>query len=199
MRVLLIEDDSAMAQSIELMLKSEGFNVYTTDLGEEGVDLGKIYDYDLILLDLNLPGMGGLEALPHLAQRAKVLVVSMHNEPAYVARAFALGARGYLPKDALDQDLLEALARLSQGLRYLHPSLTEALLEGQAEPGPEVLSERERAVVALLAQGYTLSQVAERLGLSVKTASTYKQRALNKLGLMDTPELVRWAREHGLA
>ena len=69
MRVLLIEDDSATAQSIELMLKSENFNVYTTDLGEEGVDLGKLYDYDIILLDLNLPDMSGYEVLRTLARR----------------------------------------------------------------------------------------------------------------------------------
>jgi len=66
MRVLLIEDDSAVAQSIELMLKSESFNVYTTDLGEEGVDLGKLYDYDIILLDLNLPDMSGYDVLKQL-------------------------------------------------------------------------------------------------------------------------------------
>ena len=198
MRVVLVEDHHLVRTGLSLLLEEGGHQVVAEFASAEEA-LATPWEAEVVLLDLNLPGMGGLEALPHLAQRAKVLVVSMHNEPAYVARAFALGARGYLPKDALDQDLLEALARLSQGLRYLHPSLTEALLEGQAEPGPEVLSERERAVVALLAQGYTLSQVAERLGLSVKTASTYKQRALNKLGLMDTPELVRWAREHGLA
>ena len=192
MRVVLVEDHHLVRKGLSLLLEEGGHQVVAEFASAEEAR-ATAWEAEVVLLDLNLPGMGGLEALPHLAQRAKVLVVSMHNEPAYVARAFALGARGYLPKDALDQDLLEALARLSQGLRYLHPSLTEALLEGQAEPGPEVLSERERAVVALLAQG------AERLGLSVKTASTYKQRALNKLGLMDTPELVRWAREHGLA
>ena len=154
MRVVLVEDHHLVRKGLSLLLEEGGHQVVAEFASAEEA-LATPWEAEVVLLDLNLPGMGGLEALPHLAQRAKVLVVSMHNEPAYVARAFALGARGYLPKDALDQDLLEALARLSQGLRYLHPSLTEALLEGQAEPGPEVLSERERAVVALLAQGYT--------------------------------------------
>ncbi|WP_295431889.1 response regulator transcription factor [Thermus sp.] len=198
MRTVLVEDHHLVRKGLRLLLEEAGHPVVAEFATAEEA-LASPWEADLVLLDLNLPGMGGLEALPQLAQRAKVLVVSMHDEPAYVARAFALGARGYLPKHALDQDLLEALDRLGRGLRYLHPSLTEALLTGQSTPGPEALSERERAVVALLAQGYTLSQAAERLGLSVKTASTYKQRALNKLGLLDTPDLVRWAREHGLA
>jgi two-component system cell cycle response regulator CtrA len=82
MRVLLIEDDSATAQSIELMLKSEGFNVYTTDLGEEGIDLGKLYDYDIILLDLNLPDMSGYEVL-------KSLRVSKVNTPILILSGLA--------------------------------------------------------------------------------------------------------------
>jgi len=198
MRVVLVEDHHLVRKGLRLLLEEEGYEV-VAEYGQAEEALKAPWQADVLLLDLNLPGMGGLEALPELAKRARVLVVSMHDEPAYVAKAFQLGAKGYLPKHALDQDLLEALARLERGLRYLHPSLTEALLEGQATPGPEALSERERAVVALLAQGYTLSQAAERLGVSVKTASTYKQRALNKLSLMDTPELVRWAREQGLA
>ncbi|TBH21423.1 response regulator [Thermus thermamylovorans] len=198
MRVVLLEDHHLVRKGLRLLLEEGGHRVVAEFATAEEA-LAAPWEADLVLLDLNLPGMGGLEALPELAKRAKVLVVSMHDEPAYVARAFQLGARGYLPKHALDQELLEAMERLRRGLRYLHPSLTEALLDGQAEPGPEALSEREKAVVALLAHGYTLSQAAERLGLSVKTAYTYKQRALNKLGLMDTPDLVRWAREHGLA
>ncbi|APD09795.1 MULTISPECIES: response regulator [Thermus] len=197
MRVVLVEDHHLVRKGLRLLLEEEGHEV-TAEFASAEEALKASWDGDVVLLDLNLPGLGGLEALPRLAQRAKVLVVSMHDEPAYVARAFALGAKGYLPKAALDQELLEALERLEKGLRYLHPKLTEALLEGQLEPGLEVLSERERAVVTLLAQGHTLSQAAERLGVSVKTASTYKQRALNKLGLMDTPDLVRWARKQGL-
>ncbi|GLV47503.1 DNA-binding response regulator [Thermus sp. LT1-2-5] len=198
MRVVLVEDHHLVRKGLRLLLEEGGHEV-TAEFATAEEALAAWWEGDVVLLDLNLPGLSGLEALSPLAQRAKVLVVSMHDEPAYVARAFALGAKGYLPKSALDQELLEALERLERGLRYLHPSLTEALLEGYTEPGPEVLSEREREVVTLLAHGYTLSQAAERLGVSVKTASTYKQRALNKLGLMDTPDLVRWARERGLA
>ena len=84
MRVLLIEDDSATAQSIELMLKSEGFNVYTTDLGEEGIDLGKVYDYDIILLDLNLPDMSGFEVLRSL--RVSKVKTSILIPPALPSR-----------------------------------------------------------------------------------------------------------------
>src|SRR5215467_2971830 len=101
MRVLLIEDDSATAQSIELMLKSEGFNVYTTDLGEEGVDLGKIYDYDLILLDLNLPDMSGVDVLRalRLAQvSTPIMILSGSAEIDTKVKTFSRGADDYITK-----------------------------------------------------------------------------------------------------
>jgi two-component system cell cycle response regulator CtrA len=101
MRVLLIEDDSATAQGIELMLKSEGFNVYTTDLGEEGIDLGKIYDYDLILLDLNLPDMSGMEVLRTLRVgkvNTPIMILSGTSEIDTKVKTLGGGADDYMTK-----------------------------------------------------------------------------------------------------
>jgi len=196
MRVVLVEDHALVRGGLRRLLEEAGHQVVAEFSRAEEALEGR-WEADLVLLDLNLPGMGGLEALPRLAGRAKVLVASMHDEPEYVRQALRLGAWGYLPKTALDQDLLEALDRLGRGERYLHPGLLGPLF--LEEPGPEDLSEREREVVRLLAQGYTLSQAAARLGISAKTAHTYKVRAMDKLGLMELPELVAWARRHGLA
>ena len=101
MRVLLIEDDSATAQSIELMLESEGFNVYTTDLGEEGTDLGKVYDYDIILLDLNLPDMSGFEVLRSLrVSKVKTSILILSGLPGIEdkVRGLGFGADDYMTK-----------------------------------------------------------------------------------------------------
>src|ERR1700752_3468987 len=121
MRVLLIEDDSATAQSIELMLKSEGFNVYTTDLGEEGVDLGRIYDYDLILLDLNLPDMSGLDVLRALRVgkiKTPIMILSGSAEIETKVRTFSGGADDYLTKPFHREELvarIQAVVRRSKG------------------------------------------------------------------------------------
>src|SRR5438445_13670120 len=121
MRVLLIEDDSATAQSIELMLKSEGFNVHTTDLGEEGVDLGKIYDYDLILLDLNLPDMSGLDVLRTLRVgkiNTPVMILSGSSEIDTKVKTFAGGADDYMTKPFHKDELIariHAVVRRSKG------------------------------------------------------------------------------------
>jgi two-component system cell cycle response regulator CtrA len=121
MRVLLIEDDSSTAQSIELMLKSESFNVYTTDLGEEGVDLGKLYDYDIILLDLNLPDMSGFEVLRSLRVskvRTPILILSGLASIEHKVKGLGFGADDYMTKPFHKSELIarvHAIARRSQG------------------------------------------------------------------------------------
>lgn len=129
MRVLLIEDDSAMAQSIDLMLKSEGFNVYSTDLGEEGVDLGKLYDYDIILLDLNLPDMSGFEVLKHLRVakvQTPILILSGTSTIENKVKGLGVGADDYLTKPFR---LPELLARLRASLRRGSGAIEEGPLQ----------------------------------------------------------------------
>ena len=124
MRVLLIEDDSATAQSIELMLKSEGFNVYTTDLGEEGIDLGKIYDYDLILLDLNLPDMSGMDVLRQLRVskiNTPIMILSGSAEiDAFLAEIGRIDVKAFGLQHQLDA-LRSSAVVLDQ--QYAHQSL----------------------------------------------------------------------------
>jgi two-component system, cell cycle response regulator CtrA len=121
MRILLIEDDSATAQSIELMLKSERFNVYTTDLGEEGIDLGKIYDYDIILLDLNLPDMSGFDVLRSLRVskvKAPILILTGLDTIEDKVRGLGFGADDYITKPFHRDDLvarINAIVRRSRG------------------------------------------------------------------------------------
>jgi two-component system, cell cycle response regulator CtrA len=121
MRVLLIEDDSSIAQSIELMLKSESFNVYTTDLGEEGVDLGRLYDYDIILLDLNLPDMSGFEVLRSLRVskvKTPILILSGVASIEHKVKGLGYGADDYMTKPFHKSELIarvHAIVRRSQG------------------------------------------------------------------------------------
>ena len=117
MRVLLIEDDSATAQSIELMLKSESFNVYTTDLGEEGVDLGKLYDYDIILLDLNLPDMSGVSILERLKsnpnlKRFPVVILTTTDDKVEIQRCYDLGCNVYITKPVDYESFAGAIRQL---------------------------------------------------------------------------------------
>src|ERR1700688_4337997 len=121
MRVLLIEDDSAMARSIELMLRSEGFNVYTTDLGEEGIDLGKLYDYDIIVLDLQLPDMSGFEVLKALRVakvQTPILILSGNAIAEAKVKALGFGADDYMTKPFHKDELvarIQAIVRRSHG------------------------------------------------------------------------------------
>ena len=187
MRVLLIEDDSATAQSIELMLKSEGFNVYTTDLGEEGVDLGKIYDYDLILLDLNLPDMNGLEVLRTLRVakiNTPVMILSGTSEIDTKVKTFSGGADDYMTKPFHKDELvarIQAVVRRSKG--HSQSVITTGKLTVNLDAKTV---EVDGARVHLTGKEY---QMLELLSLRKGTTLT-KEMFLNHLyGGMDEPEL----------
>jgi two-component system cell cycle response regulator CtrA len=187
MRILLIEDDSATAQSINLMLTSEGFNVYTTDLGEEGVDLGKIYDYDLILLDLSLPDMSGLDVLRALRVakiNSPIMILSGSSEIDTKVRTFSGGADDYLTKPFHKDELvarIHAVVRRSQG-----HAQSVIKTGGIAVNLDAKTVEVNGARVHLTAKEY---QVLELLSLR-KGATQTKEMILNHLyGGMDEPEM----------
>jgi len=194
MRIALVEDHAVVRAGLRLLLEASGHQVvaeYGSAAEAEHLPEGLA---EVVILDLALPDRPGLSLIPRLARRAKVLVLSLHADPAHVREALRRGAQGYLSKEVADTALLDALSALARGQRYVEPRLAGALAEDP--PAPTRLSPREREVVRLLSQGYSLRAIAERLGISEKTASTYKARALDKLGLESLPELVAWARRH---
>lgn len=187
MRVLLIEDDGATAQSIELMLKSDGFNVYTTDLGEEGVDLGKVYDYDIILLDLNLPDMTGFDVLKSLRVakvNTPILILTGQGDIETKVRGLGFGADDYMTKPFHKDELvarIHAIVRRSKGHSQSVITTGDLIVNLDAKT-VEVSGQR----VHLTGKEY---QMLELLSLRKGTTLT-KEMFLNHLyGGMDEPEL----------
>ncbi len=187
MRVLLIEDDGATAQSIELMLKSDGFNVYTTDLGEEGVDLGKVYDYDIILLDLNLPDMTGFDVLKSLRVskvNTPILILTGQGDIETKVRGLGFGADDYMTKPFHKDELvarIHAIVRRSKGHSQSVITTGHLVVNLDAKT-VEVAGQR----VHLTGKEY---QMLELLSLRKGTTLT-KEMFLNHLyGGMDEPEL----------
>ncbi len=187
MRVLLIEDDSAMARSIELMLRSEGLNVYTTDLGEEGIDLGKLYDYDIIVLDLQLPDMSGFEVLKALRVakvQTPVLILSGNAIVEAKVKALGFGADDYMTKPFHKDELvarIQAVVRRSKGHSQSVITTGKLIVNLDAKT-----VEVDGSRVHLTGKEY---QMLELLSLRKGTTLT-KEMFLNHLyGGMDEPEL----------
>ncbi|PHS27036.1 MAG: DNA-binding response regulator [Robiginitomaculum sp.] len=187
MRVLLVEDDSATAQSIELMLKSEGFNIYTTDLGEEGVDLGKLYDYDLILLDLDLPDMPGFDVLKQLRVskvETPVLILSGTADTEVKVQGLGYGADDYLTKPFHKDELvarIHAVVRRSKG--HSQSIITTGMVAVNLDAKTVDVNKQR---VHLTGKEY---QMLELLSLRKGTTLT-KEMFLNQLyGGLDEPEL----------
>jgi DNA-binding NarL/FixJ family response regulator len=162
-------------------------------------------DYDLVLLDISMPGAGGLEVLKQLKSERPdlaVLMLSMYPEEQYAIRSLKAGASGYLTKESAPQELITAIRKVCSGGKYVSASLAEKLasyLDVDLEKLPhEVLSDREYQVVRMIASGKTVTQIAAELSLSVKTISTNRSRALKKMKLSTNAEITHYAIRHGL-
>ena len=159
---------------------------------------------DLLLLDLTMPGVSGVDLICRLHDEKPalpILVLSMHNEGQIVARTLRAGAAGYVTKDSEPEILLAAVRKVAAGGKYIDPSLVESMIfnaAGSSDLPHDSLSERELQVLKMVAAGGPLGEIAERLHLSPKTVSTHKMRLMQKLGIDNNADLVRYATRHGL-
>jgi two-component system response regulator NreC len=210
-RLLLADDHAVLRAGLRLLLDAQPDLQVVGEAGDggEALALAESLQPDLILLDLTMPGLGGMESLIPLrkaAPAARVLILTMHDDQGYLRQALQRGAAGYVLKKAADIELLSAVRAVLRGEVYVHPSLTKSLLEGLLPPSPEIvpstpwetLSEREREVLNLVARGHTSADIGERLSLSAKTVETYRARGMEKLGLRSRAALVQFALAHGL-
>jgi DNA-binding NarL/FixJ family response regulator len=206
-RILLVDDHPIVRHGIKQVL-SGAFDpavVGEAASAEEGLTEARSTQWDVMVLDLSLPGASGIELLKDLRREhpnLPVLVLSMHPAEQFARRALNAGASGYLTKDSPPNELIEAVGEVMAGRRYLRPSVIEELvMRDQPERGQrphEALSDREYQVLRMIASGLTVSQVALRLSLSVKTISTYRARVLEKMQMRTTAELMHYGIQHGL-
>lgn len=210
-KVLIADDHAVLRAGLRLLLNSqpELTVIGEASTGRETLNLTEALQPDLILLDLSMPNLGGLEVLPalkRLAPATRILILTMHDETQYLRRALKSGAAGYVLKKAADVELLSAIRAVLRGEVYVHSSLTRTLLEDilpMGEMPDEMdlwnnLSEREQEVLRLVALGYTSAEIAAQLNLSAKTVETYRARGMEKLGLRNRAGLVRFALKKGL-
>ncbi|HZO49770.1 MAG TPA: response regulator transcription factor [Gaiellaceae bacterium] len=206
-RVLIVDDHAVVRAGLRMLLDAEDDIEPVGEAGNarEGVFEARSLKPDVILLDVVMPGQSGLEVLPQLVHEnpdAKVLVLSMQDDPQYVREAFAAGASGYVLKEAADAEVVNAIREVARGGRYVHPELGARLIAAEAEErrreAEDPLSEREREVLRLLALGHTNQEIAKMLYISVRTAETHRAHIMQKLRLQTRAELVRYALEQGL-
>ena len=207
MLILIVDDHPLLRQAIREVIEGQfpSAALREASTGEEALRIVKIERVDVVILDLMLPDLSGLTVLRRMKQirpTIKCLVLTVHDNPQYVRLAMAQGASGYLTKGATSGELSEALRTILSGHRVVMEPLRETLdyrpKRGGEAWAHESLSVRELEVLSLLARGRTVSQVAKRLKLSVKTVSTYRSRLLDKLRLGTTADLIRYAVDHQL-
>jgi two-component system, NarL family, response regulator NreC len=206
-RLLVVDDHAVVRSGLRLLLDAESDFEVVAEAGNarDAVFEARAHKPDVIVLDVVMPGESGIEVLPRLkkeAPDAKVLVLSMQDDPRYVHEAFAQGANGYVLKEAADSEVVAAVREIAAGGNYVHPALGARMVaveaQARAAAAADPLSDREREVLRLLALGHTNQEIAKKLYISVRTAETHRAHIMQKLGLSTRAELVRHAIAHGL-
>ena len=206
-KVLLADDHAIVRAGLKEILADTGDIEVTGEAANGQEVLARVFtqDFDVAVLDMSMPGRNGIELIKLVkAEKPKlrILVLSMHSEEQYAVRALKAGASGYLTKDSAADQLVAAIRRIAAGGAYVTPETAERLALSVAPravvAAHTLLSDREFQVFRMIARGVSVSQIARELSLSVKTISTHKTRILEKTGLANQAELVRYALEHQL-
>jgi DNA-binding NarL/FixJ family response regulator len=210
-RIFIADDHAVLRAGLRLLMQTQEDMEVVGEAGDcaEALALVRTVLPDVVTLDLSMPGglgFGAIEKILESAPRSRVIVLTMHDDPAYLRTALAMGASGYVVKNAADSELISAIRAVHQG-RIFVDARSNATNSGSRDStmaaihmahGCKELSDREREVLSLIAQGHTNLAVADRLDVSVKTVESYRSRAMEKLGLKNRADLTRYAIEQGL-
>jgi DNA-binding NarL/FixJ family response regulator len=210
-RILLADDHAILRQGLRRILESyPDFTVVAeASSGLEAVELAREFQPDVAIVDVGMAGLNGIEATAQILRRCPrtaVLILSMHNDERYVVRALKAGARGYLLKDSVEQDLIQAIQLALEGRSFFSPAVAELLasrkssilVPDKVEDRYELLTERERQIYQLLAEGESNKEIASLLGLSLHTVETHRTRIMEKMDVHSAAELVLSAVRRGL-
>ena len=207
MKILIVDDHAVVRQGIkQILLEMDGQSIIgEAGNGGDALRMLRGDKWDLILLDIGLPGKNGIDVLKQIKaewKRLPVLILSMYSEDQYALRAIRAGASGYMTKEMAPDELVNAIAKVKNGGRFISPELAEKLvfdLDEATEELPHLqLSDREFEVLRLIASGKTVSEIGVELSLSVKTISTYRTRILEKMKMKHNAELTHYAIKHQL-
>lgn len=210
-KVILADDHSVLRTGLKLLLNNEA-DLLVVGEAADGLQVLALLDKivaDVLIIDLSMPMMSGLECIKEIKSRGiciKILVLTMYENEDYLREAMQSGALGYVEKNAVDTELFEAVRTIAKGQRYLSPKKAQALLNSlltTVHKAPEndpytILSVREREILKYMTRGYSMSQIAQLLCISVKTVDTHKTRMMEKLGYTEKTELVKYALQNGL-
>ncbi|MGE4272577.1 MAG: response regulator [Desulfitobacterium sp.] len=206
-KLFIVDDHSVLRSGLKMILNSQKDMIVVGEAESGVVALTKVktLNPDIILLDISMPDMSGLEALEKIRKisSAKILMLTMHNDEKYLQEALKAGANGYVLKQAADTELLQAIRDVSKGEIYLDSTLAQNLVKSMYSSHKETkgsdsqLTEREKEVLRYIALGYTNKEIGESLLVSVKTVETHKARIMDKIQCHKRSDLVRYAIEHG--